>query len=851
MFENYSPQTLRDAIEYELIMNDDIKSAAIAALAKLKENPIYYDDKFSNMFKARKASVGDIRKWKGGWYQKKPSGEWVPVAEKKGLFSGLLAFFGLKSESDAKKRAREEYQKYQSELKGISSDTFIDYMSEYLLHKDEWDKRFQKKLIITRDKKTGETRKIQVKEKKEKKEAIISGKKKYSLAIMKQVAGIVNKIKQSKEVTDEERRESTAISPGIPAAGTGGRELKLAREEFTRKPTKDFLPENLARTLRQHQKDFVNLAIENFTEKNHRGIFNMDGTGAGKTLQELGLAQVYLQKEPGKPVLIVTENKRIINTAFANDAKLAGIEFEHIESASDATENKIYVTTYNRLKDFKGKDFGLAIFDESHNLKNKSKKTEYGEEIISKAKNVALFSATPIDKGVQVGYIAKSFNLRKSQLMAALGYELKTIRTPYGKTQVYEAGEEPEEIANRIDALFASLTREGMAVKREVSLENLDTKITNVELNEDQRNRFNSAYSSFLADIGKDPMKKASGLMKLRRFVEELKIETTTNRILDELKSNSKKQIVLFATRVNDSEVYDEESLGSLKEISRILKEKGIDHVNVFSSSKTAVEDIKKFQDGSVRVILTTPPSGGTGLSLDDTTGDRPRKAIVMTPPFSAMDFVQISGRINRLNTKSRAEVEMLSTKTFVDEWNKDIIANKLLTLGSAVSGDYKKIDIKEMDRLQYMPKEDQRKYMEQKKIDQKVSYVEERNININDFMFGAEAKTDTAGKTIITKPLRNIDSYITFIPKSPKDEFPDAEIGFGKYKGKNLSAVQDRDPGYLRWMVEQMRYKFDNGERLEEYVGRIKFVQEMKKAFGLYRIFNTDTQKFDYFKKK
>ena len=47
----------------------------------------------------------------------------------------------------------------------------------------------------------------------------------------------------------------------------------------------------------------------------------------------------------------------------------------------------------------------------------------------------------------------------------------------------------------------------------------------------------------------------------------------------------------------------------------------------------------------------STPETGGTGVSLDDLYGDAPRSMIVITPPFSALEFVQMAGRVNRLTT--------------------------------------------------------------------------------------------------------------------------------------------------------------------------------------------------------
>lgn len=712
-----------------------------------------------------------------------------------------------------------------NEKYGISEHTFAQHLLEYMTNRSKWDNLFKtEKLQKEQTKSISQlgSKRVQTfvpNTERKMKNALIFNKN-----IMRDLFNLFNKgaMHGKSETPERITEESIIVSRGNDRKDVGRETIKTARENLTKKPTHDFLSENLRRTLRPHQKDFINLAIEAF-DSNEKAVFNMDGTGAGKTLQELGLAQTYFDKNPTKPILIVTPNKRIIDNAFVPDAALAGMSIKPVQDKADIEEPGIYITTYNRLKEFTDQNFGITIFDESHSLKNKSQQTSNGEKIIENSDRIGLFSATPLDKGNQIGYITKAFGLRKTQLMQDLGYELKSQRIGRGRTtMVWAASESAEEIANRIDALFSSLTEAGVAIKREVPLDNLETKISKIELTEEQKQKYNQAEENFYQAIERNPKSKAVNLMTLRRLTEELKIDHTVANIIKDLESNKKKQIVLFATRVNDSSVFDADSLGTLREISRRLKEIGLDHVNVFDSSKQAANDIESFQNGNVRVLLTTPESGGTGLSLDDTKGDAPRKAIVVTPPFSAMDFIQIAGRINRLNTKSKAEVEMLSTDTMIDGWNKDIIANKLLTLGSAVSGDYKKLDIKELDKLQYMSAEDQREYMQSRNIaDQKIPYKEDRKINYTDYKFDKEVAISSSTIRFPKYPLRNISSYETFIPKDVSSNWPNANISFGKYRGLTLSQLQNKDPGYMTWLLGNIGSKYANA------VGSINFIDQ------------------------
>jgi superfamily II DNA or RNA helicase len=845
--KGYNPKEYAIGIQVEMEHTDDPAEACKIARDHLNETDNYYTrhiksglvdedlnltDKIIEILKSKKMEKAiykiadniyyDMRKARITKYIRKlvmggGKVRYIYKEDFKSPFKALLDIFSF-----SKDKIKEDYNTHQIKDKyDVDEKSFASHLLEYFSNRKKWDELFSSK---TESKKTitGEQKaiiKTDTKPKTEKKEGFSFNKN-----LMKEIYNIYNK--KTSEVKNEQRKPADVSTNNVGKSSPESR-VRTAREDITVKPTKKFISENLGRNLNQYQKDFINLACENFFDKNFPAMYNMDGTGAGKARQTIGLAQVYLEKKSDKPILIVTENKRIIESAFMPDASTLGVDIFHAQNGNEIKSNSIYITTYNRLKEFQNNKFGLVLFDEAHNMKNKSAQTENGEKIIDNSDNTALFSATPLDKGNQIGYIAKAFKLKKTPLMKALGYDLENQWTGRENIKVWKAQVSAEEIANRIDAMFTNLTKEGMAVKREIPLENLEAKITNIKLTDEQRSKYNQVEQDFFKAIARNPKEKASGLMKLRRFTEELKIDHTVNQIENDLKN--KKQVVLFATRVNDSEVYGEDSLGTLKEISKRLTEKGIDHVNVFASNKQAKTNIEKFQNGDVKVILTTPESGGTGLSLDDTTGNNPRKAIVMTPPFSAMDFIQMAGRINRLNTKSKAEIEMFSTETMVDGWNKDIIANKLLTLGSAVSGDYKKLDIKELDRLQFMSNEDQRQYMKEKKADnQKVSYQEDRQIVLNDFKYDDnKSKTGSDKEQKTPKyPLRNISAYETFVPQNMDDEWPDAEINFGKYKGETLSGLQKKDPGYLRWALGTFSSKASNK------VGSIKFYETMTKAF-------------------
>ncbi|MAH44817.1 hypothetical protein CMI37_03260 [Candidatus Pacearchaeota archaeon] len=515
--------------------------------------------------------------------------------------------------------------------------------------------------------------------------------------------------------------------------------LLVARPEFYAAPETDRVPENLRGSLRKHQSDFLNIALQRF-EEGHKTISNFDGTGAGKTRQEIGLAAMYAQKNPNSKVLLMTQSEGIINDAFARDAAAMGVKFTVVSRPEDMGkegEGGIYITTYSRLNKLKERfgEVGLSVFDESHNLKNfhNSVKAKLGLDLMQASDRVGLFSATPIDKPVQIRYFCDAYGLPYQAIMKQLGYGLREQQIGKVKVQTWVAEVAVIESARRIEAFYDSLAGQGLAVKREVSMDNLTMNIRRTELTGADFERVKKAEENLQAAVAaaKGRAKgivKAAGLMRIRRILEDVKIYEARASVRKAIAEG--KQVVVFATRVNDTDLKEQEggeeffTPSTVNKLTKFLQERNLPFATVHGGvpKDQREQAVKDFQAGRTRVLLTTPQSGGTGISLDDTTGKNPRHAIIMTPPFSAMDMVQVLGRVNRLTTKSPATAEMLVTNAPTDAWNTDIIGNKLRTLGAAVKGDYEALDLGDIEAVQHLSKDEADAYLEAKRLGHSVS---------------------------------------------------------------------------------------------------------------------------------
>lgn len=494
------------------------------------------------------------------------------------------------------------------------------------------------------------------------------------------------------------RGGSGGAEPGQPYLRDG---IKVSRSGLAQFYSgTDLIPGDISAHLRPHARDSVNQAFARY-DQGESSFLCADGTGAGKTRQALAVAEMQRRRAPEQSVLIVTENARIIKNAFEADAATMGIKITPIKSAEEMDGPGIYVTTYTTVGAGKvdQASFPTVIMDEAHNLKNyTTKKSKFGVSLLRKAKRSFLLTATPGDKHEHLGYLAAAFNLDFLKLIDALGY----VKGKYGYER--KRGLSTLDAAFRLGSFFDDMTREGMMVKREVSMDRLDVGFKEIQLKPDDQAAFDAMHQRLLRKANAAPLSerglaKMQMLNNLRLALEPMKIPATVEATLQEHAAG--KKVVIFANRVNDSDLEEDAdaSEGTLEALARQLEEQGLTVGKVFGKHlKTAEKTIAGFQQGKTDVVIATPQGGGTGVNLDDTVGDKPRSMLIMTPPFSSLNAVQMLGRVMRLTTKGRASARFIQAKGVeVDEWGFGIIKAKMQALGAMVAGDVQKLDLEKL----------------------------------------------------------------------------------------------------------------------------------------------------------
>lgn len=455
--------------------------------------------------------------------------------------------------------------------------------------------------------------------------------------------------------------------------------------------------------------DFFDMYVPGAESYVAEGIVHHN-TGLGKTRQILAVAQHFAAA--GKKVLVVSPaevikpnwKKTTMAGSFANDSAAMGVTAKLIKGDEPMQAGSIHVTTYNELakvKDQVGKDT-IVVFDESHYLKNRtSARYKHAKELMDKSGPVLYATATPGDKPLHIAHLAKANvfgNAGQKETYQKLGMRLVDQRTHGGgsvKCWQIDPHVGYREATRRLAGLFDQMTKDGLMIKRELSMDRVNVGLDRVSLSPEQHKDIKRVFDAKMRETSGN---KAVSLMAARMHQEPFKIPHTVSAVQEELAAG--RMPVVFVGRVNDIGDEDEdgemtvESEGTAKALKAALIAAGVpeNQIGELHGGATKTADQKKksmedFQSGKKRVMIATIQSGGTGINLDDTVGTNPRSLIMVTPPFTANDMAQALGRVNRLNTKSDVRVRGILADTEIDNWNAGLLERKFHTLGAVVRG--------------------------------------------------------------------------------------------------------------------------------------------------------------------
>jgi hypothetical protein len=530
---------------------------------------------------------------------------------------------------------------------------------------------------------------------------------------------VENKTELEEEGPETEKKQGRPIQDKREP----GRRPPLKYHNYDKLPKEvdEFIPEGrYGSDLDKHQRFAVNMMLTNWLTNGNRAFLLNDSMGVGKTRQIIAAAVEYA-KRTGKPALVVTENKTIIETQFIPDALAMGIDLD---------KAGVKLVTYDGLKKEVGNEFGLVVYDEAQNMKNNSGKYQASTEISTD--NVLFSTATPGDRiESSIYFMADLMNMSHEEYAKLIG----VVEGDKAGTKVWQRNGtvSQAEAATMIDQEIQKAYSDGMIIRREypywgtttndlvditpeqeAEIENItyayDTMIDRVspgtyydkrtgEAKQTKGNRGNKndrryygATSDAEKDLIDDKIKRELREQKINmldKVIETYKVKAVMVRIKNDIASG--KSVVVVSQYVNEIKVSgltgelfsksEEVRPSFLQGLKAELIANGIPFTEVTGTTdKTAA--VQAFQNGEVNVIIGSIDSMSVGISLDDTTGNRPRTLYVAQASYDANKFSQVLGRVSRRNSATPAEAVIVYGKTASETSKMGKVTRKTGILG-------------------------------------------------------------------------------------------------------------------------------------------------------------------------
>lgn len=445
----------------------------------------------------------------------------------------------------------------------------------------------------------------------------------------------------------------------------------------------------------EHQLYAVNLMIHN-SKQGNKAFLLADGTGFGKTRIELAFAD-WMFKQTGRPAMLVTQNKSIIENSIKREAGAIGVgQVVHQEEIFDKKGNRIVsmnkdhieVVTYDDIRTGKYKkdmQYSVVIFDEAQNLKNADAQRSIISDSI-KSDHHVYATATPMDNPHNAEYfLSKITGIPEHEIRKSMGYKVIIGQDQWGNATrkiEYEQGKSYGSVQRSLLKMRDSAIENGAMVRREYPFYGMvqPMYLTLDQFQLAEQEAINSGY-------GNHPKARMAAVGEMSRWVEPLKVNRVFDMVLDDLKQG--KQVIIVAEGVSDTDLKKLGTTvrGAITMFAEKLEAAGIPFAKIYGGGKL-IGDIDKFQSGEVKVALMTPKSGGAGVNLDDAQGKAPRKMYVITTNYAGDVFEQVLGRGSRRNTKSPFDVRVVSfTNSITDNNRQNILRRKLQTMRSIQSG--------------------------------------------------------------------------------------------------------------------------------------------------------------------
>ena len=460
----------------------------------------------------------------------------------------------------------------------------------------------------------------------------------------------------------------------------------------------------------------------------HSAYLLANGTGTGKTFIAAGL----LVNEKPKRSLWVVPNRQIAQKTIDEIKKVYGLDLQIVEGKPSG--NGHFITTYkqlqmwkdsNDLEDVASQGWDQMIFDECHSMKNAasakpSKQAAAGMALADASKKVLFMSATPFQSVQEMGY------LEKMGLWDNFYGFLQDHKYSWKETSIGGYWKFNGDI-NDLISVYRDMLGKGIASHNDLKLDvDLDNQFLAVPLPPEVQKIYTRVDEEFLnaSDNIANPllrgMVNAQRTLALRRVMEFGKIELAIVEA-KKLRAQGRQVAVFVGYRVDMQPpqikkipalsdrlqpIYDDLKRLDDVTIKRLITALGgpddVAQVHGGVPVKQRSSDIADYNSGKKKYLVATAASGGTGLSLHDTDGSRPRAQLNVYMPWSGQEFTQIAGRSYRAGSKSDVKQIWMFADTEKERSIAKVVGGRLAHMGALVKGIESSLDARRMAEFDF-----------------------------------------------------------------------------------------------------------------------------------------------------
>jgi superfamily II DNA or RNA helicase len=389
----------------------------------------------------------------------------------------------------------------------------------------------------------------------------------------------------------------------------------------------------------------------------NKAALDASATGTGKTL-----CAIMVAKKLGKPVVVVCP-KAVIPT-WRKELEEQGVASAAVINYEKLRTGKSGLGAWNSKKwEWGLNEEHLIVWDEAHRCKSPSAQNTK-MLIASKSHYNLMLSATIADDPTElrgVGFLLGLFELPKFW---------NWCRSHGCRPNPWGAMEFDRRKTGSLEKIHDQImpNKGGRMTVDDMKGHFADNFIIDDPLDFSDDGKIKELYEEMeleleglkkeMADDSDNPAAKALvAQLRARQAVELYKVPLICNTI-EEIVNDEHRNVAVF--------VNFDATINAI--LDRLQKtERTVSVIRGKQSEKEREVSILGFQNNTSRVILCNMEAGGVGVSLHDTTGERPRTALI-SPSFNAKSMVQVLGRIHRAGGKSPAIQRILVAEGTVEE---------------------------------------------------------------------------------------------------------------------------------------------------------------------------------------